>query len=79
MLAAFHESFDVYEQLFSLVTEEGHFVKADPLRHPLIFYLAHTAVFYINKLCSGRLITYLQRINPEYESKFAIGVDEMSW
>ena len=52
---------------------------ADPLRFPLIFYLAHTAVFYINKLVSGRVIKHIDRINPNFESKFAVGVDEMSW
>ncbi|MFA5463080.1 MAG: 5-histidylcysteine sulfoxide synthase, partial [Dysgonamonadaceae bacterium] len=36
-----------------------------------------TAVFFINKLFLAKLID--ARINPEFESTFAIGVDEMSW
>src|SRR5674476_1605590 len=51
--------------------------KADPLRHPMIFYYGHTATFYINKLIISKIIT--ERINPLFESMFAIGVDEMSW
>ncbi|HOH60124.1 MAG TPA: 5-histidylcysteine sulfoxide synthase, partial [Candidatus Cloacimonadota bacterium] len=49
----------------------------DPLRHPLVFYLGHTAVFYINKLNIAGIIS--ERINPAFESMFAVGVDEMSW
>lgn len=79
ILRAFHEGFSVYEELFSLITDEGMIARADPLRHPLIFYFAHPAVFYINKLCSGNLLTHLERVNPGFESMFAIGVDEMSW
>nr|HPR60369.1 DinB family protein [Prolixibacteraceae bacterium] len=60
-----------------LKTDEAFYRRADPLRHPLIFYLGHTAVFYINKLMLAKLID--QRINPHFESIFAIGVDEMSW
>jgi hypothetical protein len=51
---AFNESFDLYDHLFDLVDDEGHFMRADPLRHPLIFYLGHTAAFYMNKLISAR-------------------------
>ena len=47
------------------------------MRHPLIFYYGHTAVFFVNKLVLNKQIT--ERINSEYESLFAIGVDEMSW
>ena len=79
ILKAFHDGFSLYEDLFSVITDEGMIARADPLRHPLIFYYAHTAVFYINKLCSGNLLTHLERVNPEFESMFAIGVDEMSW
>tara|TARA_B100000519_G_C14186590_1_gene411038 strand:+ start:167 stop:433 length:267 start_codon:yes stop_codon:yes gene_type:complete len=47
------------------------------LRHPLIFYFGHTATFFINKLVLSKAIN--ERINPKFESLFAIGVDEMSW
>jgi 5-histidylcysteine sulfoxide synthase len=43
----------------------------------LIFYLGHTATFFINKLILAGLIS--ERINPAFESMFAVGVDEMSW
>lgn len=76
---AFHASYDLYEELFSLVNEEGHFLRADPLRHPLIFYLGHTAAFYMNKLISARVFRNSDRIDSEIESLVAIGVDEMSW
>lgn len=74
-----NESYDLYEHLFNLVSEEGHFMRADPLRHPLIFYLGHTAVFYINKLISARVLKNIDRVDSDIESLVAIGVDEMSW
>ena len=76
---AFNESFDLYEHLFNLVSDEGHFMRADPLRHPLIFYHGHTAAFYMNKLISARVLKNSDRIDAEIESLVAIGVDEMSW
>lgn len=74
----FHATFDIDEQLYRTLCHDGTFyLRADRLRHPLIFYYGHTAVFFINKLVSARVVT--QRINPGYESMFAVGVDEMSW
>jgi len=76
--AYFHATFDIDEALLETLRYEESFTRrADPLRHPLIFYFGHTAVFYINKLIVGKLLT--TRINPRFESMFAIGVDEMSW
>ena len=67
-----------YESLFELVGDEStYFQKADPLRHPIIFYYGHTATFFINKLKLAKIIE--ERIDPELESIFAVGVDEMSW
>jgi len=67
-----------YESLFRLVAkEEAYFIKADPLRHPIIFYYGHTATFFINKLKLAKVID--TRIDPRLESIFAVGVDEMSW
>ena len=78
ILHYFHKTFDLDEQLYGhLVRDETFYLRAEPLRHPLIFYFGHTATFYLNKLNVARLIE--QRINPAYESMFAIGVDEMSW
>jgi hypothetical protein len=62
-----------------MVEDEGHYINSDPLRHPLIFYLGHTAVFYINKLISLRVLRNSDRINADIESLVAIGVDEMTW
>lgn len=74
----FNETFDLYEKLFEVIKgDDGYFVRADRLRHPLIFYFGHTATFFVNKLHVSKLIE--ERINPDLESMFAIGVDEMSW
>ena len=74
----FCNTFDVYDDLFNcLQNEKAYYEKSIPLRHPLIFYLGHTATFFINKLVLARLID--TRINPRFESMFAVGVDEMSW
>ncbi len=67
-----------YESLFETIADEkAYFQKADPLRHPLIFYYGHTAVFYINKLKLAKLID--SRVDAELESIFAVGVDVMRW
>ena len=78
ILDYFHKTFDLDEQLFEAFADQSAmYRKADPLRHPLIFYYGHTATFYINKLIVSKIIT--ERIDPRFESMFAIGVDEMSW
>lgn len=78
MLDYFHKTYDIYEKLYeTLKSDEAFYLRADALRHPLVFYLGHTAVFFVNKLILAKLIE--KRINPEFESIFAIGVDEMSW
>ena len=67
-----------YESLLTLLSDEkAYFQKADPLRHPIIFYYGHTATFFINKLKLAKIID--ERIDPVLESIFAVGVDEMSW
>jgi len=76
--AYFHATFDRYEQLFELLAcAEGYYQKPIALRHPLVFYLGHTATFFINKLVLAGLLT--ERVEPQFESIFAVGVDEMSW
>ncbi len=78
ILDYFHRTFDRYEQLFEVLTcDEAYFEKPIALRHPLIFYFGHTATFFVNKLLLAGLLK--ERINPRFESMFAIGVDEMSW
>ena len=74
----FHVCYKRYESLFTLVTaEKAYYQKSDPLRHPIIFYYGHTATFFINKFKLAKLID--KRVNPQLESIFAVGVDEMSW
>ena len=74
----FHATWELDERLFDCLASDATFtMRADPLRHPLIFYFGHTAAFYINKLILAGILT--SRINPRYESMFAVGVDEMSW
>jgi len=74
----FHDTYDLDESLLEMLRyDETFYRRADPLRHPLIFYFGHTATFYINKLILAKLID--QRINPAFEAMFAVGVDEMSW
>ncbi len=74
----FTETWDVYESLFSLIVDEqGFYERAESLRHPLIFYFGHTAVFFINKLVLGKYLG--RRIDHHIESTCAVGVDEMSW
>lgn len=74
----FNFTFERYESLFeTLKTDQGYYQKSIPLRHPLIFYFGHTATFFVNKMLLAGLID--KRINPSFESMFAVGVDEMSW
>ena len=57
----------------SLIQEDTFYLNPDPLRNGLIFYLGHSAVFYINKLIRVGLLK--NRLNPDYETLFEIGVD----
>ncbi|MEQ9483646.1 MAG: hypothetical protein RIG27_15370 [Coleofasciculus sp. F4-SAH-05] len=57
----------------SLIGDETFYVNPDALRNPLIFYLGHSPVFYINKLVRVGLLD--KRINPDYEILFEMGVD----
>ena len=70
----FDNSWQLEEILMkTLLGEETLYINPDPLRNSLIFYLGHSAVFYINKLIQVGLLN--QRINPAYEILFEIGVD----
>lgn len=74
----FHNTYDIEEKLYQLLADdEAFYLRPDPLRHPLVFYLGHTAVFYMNKLNIAGIVN--DRINPAFEAMFAVGVDEMSW
>ena len=74
----FHQTCEIYDRLFDLIRDDAScYVRHEPLRHPLIFYFAHPAVFYVNKLTAGRFIP--ARLDPKLEAMMAVGVDEMSW
>ncbi|OJU49329.1 MAG: SAM-dependent methyltransferase [Bacteroidales bacterium 45-6] len=74
----FLKTWEIDEKLYTQLADDDTFYqKGDPLRHVILFYLGHTAVFFINKLFLAKLIDH--RLNPAFESIFAIGVDEMSW
>ncbi|MDY0123571.1 5-histidylcysteine sulfoxide synthase [Sulfurimonas sp.] len=76
--AYFHNTFDIFEKIFEVLkSDEVFYQKSEPTRHPMIFYFGHTATFFINKLVLMKIIK--ERINPEFESIFAVGVDEMEW
>jgi len=78
ILSYFKKTYSLDEHLFEVFADTSAMYRtADPLRHPLIFYFGHTAAFYINKLVISKILE--TRINPKFESMFAIGVDEMSW
>ncbi|MBO1254203.1 5-histidylcysteine sulfoxide synthase [Alteromonas sp. 5E99-2] len=76
--AHFISTYETYESLFTcLKNEEAYYLKPESLRHPLIFYYAHTAVFFVNKLRVAKIIE--DNVSFDIESMMAIGVDEMSW
>jgi 5-histidylcysteine sulfoxide synthase/putative 4-mercaptohistidine N1-methyltranferase len=78
ILTYFLQTYSLFEKIFDLLKNDDVFYKkSESTRHPMIFYFGHTATFYINKLIVANVIT--KRLNPEYESTFAIGVDEMTW
>jgi 5-histidylcysteine sulfoxide synthase len=70
----FQNSWELEETLLKSIKDSDTFyLNPDPLRNPLIFYLGHSAVFYINKLIDAGILS--KRINPKYENIFEIGVD----
>lgn len=78
VLEYFQSTCAKYESLFELLScDEAYFERPIPLRHPLIFYFGHTAVFFINKLITGGVIS--KRVDASLESMLSVGVDEMSW
>lgn len=74
----FLKTWELDEKLYTqLASDDVFYHRGDSLRHIILFYLGHTAAFFINKFIITNIIS--ERINPGYESIFAIGVDEMSW
>jgi hypothetical protein len=53
----FLQTYAVYEKLFDLLkVDRAYYIRAEPLRHPLIFYFGHTATVYVNKLIDHGII-----------------------
>ncbi|MFM7470361.1 MAG: 5-histidylcysteine sulfoxide synthase, partial [Nodosilinea sp.] len=74
LLAYYQRAWALEDRLWqSLVGDGPFYLNPDPLRNLLIFYLGHTAVFYINKLRQVGLIQ--EALQPAYEELFAVGVD----
>ncbi|MFN8785422.1 MAG: 5-histidylcysteine sulfoxide synthase, partial [Pseudanabaena sp.] len=74
IFAYYQRAWQIEDTLWkSLISPETFYLNPDPLRNLLIFYLGHSAVFYINKLVRVGLVT--DRINPHFERLFEIGVD----
>jgi len=70
----FNNTWELYEMLFSSIkSDETLYLSPDPLRNPLVFYLGHTAAFYINKFKMAGLIS--EGVNEQYDHLFAVGVD----
>ena len=62
ILQYFISTWELYESLFkALSSDAAYYMRPQPLRHPLIFYYGHTAVFFVNKLVLNKKIT--ERIN----------------
>lgn len=78
ILRYFQDTFALYDSLFEcLADDDAYLARPNPLRHPLIFYYGHTAVFFINKLRAAGILA--EPVAPRLESLLAVGVDEMSW
>ncbi|MDG1286343.1 MAG: 5-histidylcysteine sulfoxide synthase [Rickettsiales bacterium] len=78
ILEYFHQTFSLYENIYECLKDDSVlYERPNRLRHPLIFYYGHTAVFFMNKLNLTGLVA--NRINAPLEDMMAIGVDEMSW
>jgi len=75
--AYFENTYDIDEMLFSGISDDAFYLCPDRLRLPLIFYFAHTATVYINKMILAGLIN--KRVNKDLEALSETGVDEMSW
>ena len=79
VLDYFDNAWTLTELLFSALQGEVAFRRAPyhRLRHPLIFYYAHPAAFYVNKLRVAGL--HHEPLDEELETLFQTGVDELSW
>ena len=79
VLDYFNNTWALTELLFSSLNSDDVYFLAPyhKTRHPLVFYYAHPACFYANKLLVSGLID--EPVNQAYELLFEAGVDEMGW
>lgn len=79
LLAYFENTWSLTELLFSALNcKEAYYVRPyHKTRHPLVFYFAHPASLYVNKLLVSGLIK--EPVNKDFELLFETGVDEMTW
>ena len=77
VLDYFNNTWALTELLFSSLNgDEVYFLSPyHKTRHPLVFYYAHPACFYANKLLVSGLID--EPVNQAYELLFEAGVDEL--
>lgn len=75
----FDNGWTITEALFASLNTEEAFYRPPyhDLRHPMVFYYAHPAVLYVNKLRVAGLVH--SPVDEYIESLFETGVDEMSW
>jgi 5-histidylcysteine sulfoxide synthase len=74
LLSYFDNSWQLENILWqSLIKEDIFYSNPDDLRNPLIFYLGHTAAFYIDKLSRVNLLE--KSLDSSYELLFGVGVD----
>lgn len=75
----FDNTWTLTEVLFSsLLGEEPFYCPPyHQLRHPLVFYYAHPAALYVNKLRVAGVLK--EPLNQYFETIFETGVDEMRW
>ena len=79
VLAYFENGWMITETLFAGLVGEAAFYRPPwhDLRHPMIFYYAHPAALYVNKLRVAGVLD--GPVNADFEQVFETGVDEMSW
>jgi len=68
VLRYFDNSYSVYETLMRSLSDDKHYYGfPNPLRRPLVFYLGHTACFYINKFVAAGLLTVRASLAPSHD------------
>lgn len=73
VLQYFENGWSLYETLMRCFRSDDDYYRiANPLRRPLVFYLGHTAVFYVNKFVAAGILTV------SFPSSFSISSSNLS-